>query len=75
MNTRRDILTSVGAAAAMAAVAPEVFAAWEPSERYPDPAIKSLDPSFNRYRPFNAGVERLASGMRWCEGMTDDRDR
>ncbi len=68
MNTRRDILTSVGAAAAMAAVAPKAFAAWEPSERYPDPAIKSLDPSFNKYRLFNAGVERLASGMRWCEG-------
>jgi gluconolactonase len=41
---------------------------WEPSERYPDPAIKSLDPSFNRYRLFNASIERLATGMRWCEG-------
>src|SRR5262249_12926670 len=41
---------------------------WEPSDRYPDPAIKSLDPSFNRYRLFNASVERLATGMRWCEG-------
>jgi len=68
MHTRRHILTSVGAAAAVAAVAPKTFAAWEPSERYPDPALKSLDPSFNRYVHFNAGVERLVTGMRWCEG-------
>ena len=44
------------------------FGGWEPSERYPDPAIRSLDPSFNRYRLFNASIERLATGMRWCEG-------
>jgi len=68
MHTRRHILTSAGAAAAVAAVAPKTFAAWEPSERYPDPALKSLDPSFNRYVHFNAGVERLVTGMRWCEG-------
>ncbi len=68
MHTRRHILTSVGAAAAVAAVAPKTFAAWDPSERYPDPALKSLDPSFNRYVHFNAGVERLVTGMRWCEG-------
>ena len=37
-------------------------------ERYPDPAVKVLDPSFNRYRIFNAPVERLATGMRWSEG-------
>ncbi len=41
---------------------------WEPSERYPDPAIQVLDPSFNKYRLLLASVERLATGMRWCEG-------
>ncbi len=41
---------------------------WEPSQRYPDPAVQSLDPSFNKYRLALAGVERLATGMRWCEG-------
>ena len=30
--------------------------------------IGRLDPSFDRYRLFNASIERLASGMRWCEG-------
>ena len=41
---------------------------WQPSERYPDPAIEILDPSFERYRVFSAAVERLATGFRWCEG-------
>jgi gluconolactonase len=44
------------------------YAAWEPAARYPDPAIKVLDPSFAKYRIANAGIERLATGMRWCEG-------
>jgi gluconolactonase len=41
---------------------------WQPSERYPDPAVQVLDPSFNKYRLLLASVERLATGMRWCEG-------
>jgi gluconolactonase len=65
--TRRRMFAAASAAAAMTFphTAP---GGWEPSERYPDPAIKSLDPSFNRYRLFNASIERLATGMRWCEG-------
>ena len=43
-------------------------ALWQPSERYPDPAIEILDPSFAHYRLFHAAVERLATGFRWCEG-------
>ncbi|MDR3531562.1 MAG: SMP-30/gluconolactonase/LRE family protein [Rhodopila sp.] len=41
---------------------------WQPSERYPDPAVQILDPRFARYRVFNSTVERLATGMRWGEG-------
>ncbi len=41
---------------------------WTPSERYPDPAIRVLDPRFARYRLPLAGVERLATGCRWSEG-------
>ncbi|MCZ0737322.1 SMP-30/gluconolactonase/LRE family protein [Phreatobacter sp. AB_2022a] len=41
---------------------------WQPSTRYPDPAVEILDPSFARYRIFNAAVERIATGMRWAEG-------
>ena len=40
----------------------------QPVERYPDPAIQVLDPSFNRYRILLAAVERLYTGARWSEG-------
>src|SRR5215510_9495882 len=65
--TRRHMFGAACAAAAIT-LTRTALGGWEPSERYPDPAIKSLDPSFNRYRLFNASVERLATGMRWCEG-------
>ena len=41
---------------------------WEESERYPDPRVISLDPSFDAYRLALASVERLATGFRWAEG-------
>lgn len=41
---------------------------WRPSTRYPDPAVQSLDPSFDKYRLPLAAVERLATGLRWAEG-------
>ncbi|MBV9758772.1 MAG: SMP-30/gluconolactonase/LRE family protein [Alphaproteobacteria bacterium] len=41
---------------------------WEPSERYPDPAVQVLDPRFMKYRIALASVERLATGCRWSEG-------
>ena len=65
--TRRHALAAAGASAVMLA-GRTAFAAWEPSERYPDPSIQLLDPSFGKYRLVLAGVERLATGMRWCEG-------
>lgn len=36
--------------------------------RYPDVALRSLDPRFDDFRLFNAAVERLATGFRWTEG-------
>ena len=41
---------------------------WQPATRYPDPAIVTLDPRFNKYRVTSAAVERIATGMRWAEG-------
>ncbi len=41
---------------------------WEPSQRYPDPAVQVMDASFNKYRLPLASVEQLASGCRWSEG-------
>lgn len=41
---------------------------WQPSPRYPDPAVTDVDPSFARYRLPLAKIERIATGCRWCEG-------
>lgn len=42
---------------------------WEKDTvRYPDPAIEVVDPRFKPYTLGNAAIERLATGMRWCEG-------
>ena len=65
--TRRAFVTGASAALVGAASSP-AFAQWRPSERYPDPAVELLDPSFGKYRLGLASVERLATGMRWSEG-------
>jgi gluconolactonase len=65
--TRRHALGTVGASAALS-FAHTALAAWEPNERYPDPAITSLDPSFNKYRIAQASVERIAAGCKFNEG-------
>ena len=41
---------------------------WQPAASYPDPAVRSLDASFERYRLPLAAVERIATGCRWAEG-------
>ena len=68
MTTRRQFMATGAAALAATAVTPPAFAQWRPSERYPDPAVEILDPSFGKYRLALASVERLATGMRWSEG-------
>src|SRR2546425_13334713 len=65
--SKREFLKA-GAGVAALAVMPSAFAQWQPSQRYPDPLIKIVDPSFARYRLALAKGERIASGMRWCEG-------
>ena len=47
---------------------PGVRAQWQPSQRYPDPLVRVIDPSFTKYRLPLAKVERIATGMRWSEG-------
>ena len=39
-----------------------------PFLRAPDPAFRSLHPSFDRFRIGSSVVERIASGFRWAEG-------
>lgn len=41
---------------------------WEPSSRYPDPAVRNLHADFAKYRLPLASVERLYTGCRWSEG-------
>src|SRR5216110_3463380 len=65
--SRRRTLAGAGAMGAVT-LSGAASGRWEPSERYPDPAVQVLDPSFAKYRLLLAGVERLATGMRWCEG-------
>ena len=43
---------------------------WAPSERYPDPVVSALDPSFAKYRLPLAGVERLATGCAGARGRS-----
>jgi len=41
---------------------------WHPSQRYPDPKIVTVQPEFDQYKLPLAKIERLCTGMRWCEG-------
>ena len=61
-TSRRDLLKIGGLATASLLVSQKSFAAWAPSERYPDPRIVAVDDSFRRYMLASAKVERIASG-------------
>jgi gluconolactonase len=75
---RRQVLGAGAAAVTAAAVGGVATTAtggahaqsfdFKPNQRYPDPSIQILDPSFARYRIFSSSVEQLATGMRWAEG-------
>jgi len=64
-KARRRWLAGVGVAAV---TLPGWARAWAPAAAYPDPSVQVLDPAFAPYQLFNAGVERIATGMRWSEG-------
>ena len=67
-STRRSLTAATGATAATTFTR-TALGGWEPSERYPDPAIQILDPSFAQIsHRASTSVERLATGMRWSEG-------
>jgi len=68
--SRRGVLATAGAAAAMAVREHANAQSFEfkPNQRYPDASIEILDPSFARYRLFSSTVEQLVTGMRWAEG-------
>ena len=55
---RRAFLAAGGALLALAGVS-RTMAQWQPSERYPDPAVRIIDPSFTKYRVNTAKVEKI----------------
>ncbi|MBS7813359.1 SMP-30/gluconolactonase/LRE family protein [Roseococcus sp. XZZS9] len=63
---RRGLLSAAGAMLALPGLLSTARS--QNVERYPDPAVQVLDPSFNRYRLLLAGVEQLWTGARWSEG-------
>ncbi|MET1116259.1 MAG: SMP-30/gluconolactonase/LRE family protein [Comamonas sp.] len=69
MNRRKLLktfsATTLGACAAAAGAQTFGFAG---QQRYPDPSVFILDPSFAKYRIYSSTVEQLGSGMRWAEG-------
>lgn len=67
---RRRFLVA-GAGAGLAAIGAPAIGQnfpFSPNQRYPDPAVQILDPSFTRYRIYSSTVEQVGSGMRWAEG-------
>src|SRR5215213_11406745 len=68
---RRNLLAGAGAAAASTLLARSAAAQsfpFTPNQRYPDPAVQILDPSFAKYRIYSSTIEQVATGMRWAEG-------
>jgi gluconolactonase len=68
--TRRQLLAAgaaTGATAFTGSALAQAFA-FTPQQRYPDPSVQILDPSFARYRIYSSTIEQVATGMRWAEG-------
>src|SRR3954453_409280 len=71
MNMTQRNLLQAGSAVAGATVlsrgAGAQSVSFTPNQRYPDPAVQVLDPSFTKYRIYSSTLEQLATGMRWAE--------
>src|SRR5579864_6122887 len=69
MVTRRSLMLAGAASVAQLSMGVNLnHAASAEPIRYPDPSIKVLDPRFQSLILGNAAVERIATGMRFCEG-------
>lgn len=68
-RARRRLIQAAGwsALGAVGAAGAQSFP-FTPNQRYPDPAVLILDPSFAKYRIYSSTVEQVATGMRWAEG-------
>ncbi|WP_407151994.1 SMP-30/gluconolactonase/LRE family protein [Bradyrhizobium sp. ORS 86] len=70
MISRRNVMAGIGAGVASAVTGRAMAQSFsfKPNQRYPDPAIEILDPSFAKYRLYSSTLEQVATGMRWAEG-------
>jgi gluconolactonase len=71
ININRRILLKAASATGVAALSGTALAQafeFKPNQRYPDPSVLILDPSFVKYRLYSSTVEQLGTGMRWAEG-------
>ncbi len=69
--TRRNMLALAGTSAVAAGFGGKALAQSFPfkaNQRYPDPSVEILDPSFAKYRIYSSTIEQVATGMRWAEG-------
>src|SRR4051794_3519753 len=69
--SRRNLIAGAGVAAATTLLSRGAFAQSFPftmNQRYPDPSVQILDPSFAKYRIYSSTIEQVATGMRWAEG-------
>ena len=64
---RREALIGFSALLATSLAKAQSFE-YKPNQRYPDPAVLILDPSFAKYRLYSSTVEQVSTGMRWTEG-------
>ena len=69
-SNRRQILKAAAGAGLTTLAGSALAQAFEfkPNQRYPDPSVQVLDPSFTKYRIYSSTVEQVATGMRWAEG-------
>ncbi|GKS96361.1 SMP-30/gluconolactonase/LRE family protein [Acidovorax sp. SUPP2825] len=65
--SRRRFMAGALAATATGLAQAQAFD-FKPQQRYPDPSVQILDPSFAKYRLFSSSVEQIATGFRWVEG-------
>jgi len=65
--SRRRFMAGALAATATGVAQAQAFD-FKPNQRYPDPSVQILDPSFAKYRLYSSSVEQLATGLRWAEG-------
>ena len=69
--TRRNALKIVSTTAGATFLPREVLCQaflFTPNQRYPDPAVQILDPTFAKYRLYSSTLEQVATGIRWAEG-------